>query len=125
MLNFKTKKFLVNIEASNNSKMIYAICASIILITLSIFNFSLFNWQQFKTIGQNSVLGTQNEIERELDYWYNMVSQHPNYIVAWLEIAKLENLRGNQQAVKNAIKFAEAIEPNIEELIKTKKKLGL
>ena len=125
MLNFKPKKFLVNIKASNNSKMIFTLCASIVLITLSIFNFSLFYWQKYQTINQKNVLGTQNEIERGLDYWYNIVSQHPNYIVAWLEIAKLENLRGNQQAVTNAIKFAEAIEPNLEELIKTKKELGL
>jgi hypothetical protein len=125
MLNFKPKKFLANIKASNNLKIIYTLCASIVLITLSIFNFSLFYWQKFQTINQKRVLGTQNEIERGLDYWYNIVSQHPNYIVAWLEIAKLENLRGNQQAVTNAIKFAEAIEPNLEELIKTKKELGL
>ena len=125
MLNFKSKNILLKIKASNNPKMIYTVCALIVLITLSIFNFSLFYRQQFKTISQNSVLGTQNEIEEKLDYWYNMVSQHPNYIVAWLEIAKLENLRGNQQAVKNAIKFAEAIEPNFEDLIKTKNELGL
>jgi len=125
MINFKSKNIFGRLKARNNPKMIYTACALIILIALSIFNFSLFYWQQFRTFSQNSVLGTQNMAEEELDYWYDIVSQHPNYIVAWLEIAKLESLRGNQQAVTNAIKFAEAIDPNLEDLIKTKYELGL
>ena len=125
MIHFKSKKFNLGLKVNKDSKMIYTICASVLLITLSIFNFSLYHWQQYKLIRNPKVEGAQNEIVVGLDYWYKMASQHPDYIVAWLEIAKLEKLRGNTQASKKALEFAEDIEPNFPELIKTKNGLGL
>jgi tetratricopeptide (TPR) repeat protein len=125
MLNIKTKKIISILPSGHNSKIIYTACALITLVTLSIFNLSFFYSQQYKALSDKIVLGAKTNAETKLDYWYSMASQHPNYIVAWLEIAKLENGRGNYQAVLNAIKFAEAIEPNFEELTQTKKELGL
>ena len=125
MPNIKSEKIKSFLSSGNNSKIIYTACALVILVTLSIFNLSYFYSQQFRALNDKIVLGAKNNTETKLDYWYEMASQHPNYIVAWLEIAKLENGRGNHQAVLNAIKFAEAIEPNLEELAQTKKELGL
>jgi tetratricopeptide (TPR) repeat protein len=125
MPNIKTKKNLSILPSGWNSKVIYTVCAITALVTLSIFNLSFFYSQQYKALNNRIVLGAKTNTDSRLDYWYNMASQHPNYIVAWLEIAKLEHQRGNHQAVLNAIKFAEAIEPNIEELARTKKELGL
>lgn len=125
MPNIKSEKIKSFFPPGNNSKIIYTACALVVLVTLSIFNLSFFYSQQYKALNDKIVLGAKNNTETQLDYWYKMASQHPNYIVAWLEIAKLENGRGNHQAVLNAIKFAEAIEPNFEELTQTKKELGL
>lgn len=125
MPNIKSEKIKSFFSSGNNSKIIYTACALVVLVTLSIFNLSYFYSQQLRALNDKIVLGTKNNTETKLDYWYKMASQHPNYIVAWLEIAKLENGRGNHQAVLNAIKFAEAIEPNLEELAQTKKELGL
>ena len=125
MPNIKSEKIKSFLLSGKNSKIIYTACALVVLVTLSIFNLSFFYSQQYKALNDKIVLGAKNNTETQLDYWYQMASQHPNYIVAWLEIAKLENGRGNHQAVLNAIKFADAIEPNFEELAQTKKELGL
>jgi hypothetical protein len=125
MPNIKSEKIKSFLSSGNNSKIIYTACALVVLVTLSVFNLSYFYSQQYRALSDKIVLGAKNNTETKLDYWYKMASQHPNYIVAWLEIAKLENVRGNNQAVLNAIKFAEAIEPNFEELAQTKKELGL
>jgi len=125
MPNIKTKNILSTLSSKYNSKLIYTLCGLTALIALSIFNLSFFYSQQYKALNKKVVLGAKVNTETQLNYWYEMVSEHPNYIVAWLEIAKLESRRGNDQAAINAIKFAEDIEPNFEELALTKKALGL
>lgn len=109
----------------NKTRKIYIICGSILLITLSMFNFSLYYWRQFNFIKKNTVLGIQNNASKELSYWYSLTSKYPDYIIAWIEIAQLESRRGNFQAAKNAIIRAEEINPNFEGLIKIKVQLGL
>jgi len=125
MPNIKTKNILSTLFSKYDSKLIYTLCGLTALIALSIFNLSFFYSQQYKALNKKVVLGAKVNTETRLDYWYEMVSEHPSYIVAWLEIAKLESRRGNDQAAINAIKFAEDIEPNFEELALTKKALGL
>lgn len=124
MLKLHLQKLSSNSEVAKNTRLVYVICASIILITLSIFNFSLYYSRQFNLYKENNVLGVQKFPVKELRYWYNLVAQHPDYITAWIEIAKLEIARGNTQAAVNAVEFAETIEPNADEVIKIRQQVG-
>jgi hypothetical protein len=121
----KPKKIISTLSSWNKSKNIYAACGLTVLTALSVLNISYYYSQQYKAFSKQLVLGTTSTTDSRLDYWYSVAVEHPNYIIAWLEIAKLESDRGNSIAVLNAINFAEAIDPNFEELLAIKKKLGL
>lgn len=119
------KNILSIIKLKSNTKTNLIIFISTVLVVFSIFNLFLFYRHKVQILRSSPILGTQNKAEGKLDYWYGMVSQHPDYISAWIEIARLEYERGNIKAVEYAINSAEAIDPNFEYLTKTKKELRL
>lgn len=76
---------------------------------------------------KEAILGANKDKEliERLDFWYETVSRHPDYIIGWIEIIRLEYKRKNLKAVERALYFAEKINPNHEELIKVKRELSL
>ena len=125
MIKVGLKNIVPIIKLQSNTKTRLIVFISTVLIVFSVFNIFQFYKHQLKVLNSRPILGTQNKDEERLDYWYEMVSQHPDYITAWIEIARIEYKRGNLKAVEFAIKSAEAIDPNFEYLADTKKELHL
>ena len=99
---------------------LYILCVTLILIALSIFNLAFYLFKE-----NREVLGTKTETSKEITFWYDFLANNPTYKEGWLELAKLEYERGNFASAKEALEQAEKIDPNSEELLWLREKLGL
>ena len=101
-------------------KTVYILCATIILVALSLFNLSLY-FTKGKPERNKKVLGTEIVVYREIYYWKGLLEANPQYLEGWLELAKIEYSIGNYEEAKNAVSKASEIDPNSEELKKVRK----
>ena len=99
---------------------LYILCVTLILIALSIFNLAFYLFKE-----NREVLGTTTETSNEIGFWYDFLANNPTYKDGWLELARLEYDEGNLASAKESLEQAEKIDPNSEELLLMREKLGL
>ncbi|KKR00092.1 MAG: hypothetical protein UT24_C0017G0018 [Candidatus Woesebacteria bacterium GW2011_GWB1_39_12] len=99
---------------------LYVLCVILILIALSIFNLAFYLFKE-----NREVLGTTTETSNEIGFWYDFLANNPTYKDGWLELARLEYDEGNLASAKESLEQAEKIDPNSEELLLMREKLGL
>lgn len=65
------------------------------------------------------VLGTQIEVDQSKDklqeeklFWEEVISKHPTYRDAYIELAQIESLLGNTKRVEERLEKAFSIDPN-------------
>jgi len=107
-------------KAKTDLSILYISCAFLVLITLSLFNLALY---LFKS--NHEVLGANSEVSQEIIFWHDFLTENPSYIDGWLELTKLEYEKGNFASSQEALRQAEIIDPNSEELKKLKIDLDL
>lgn len=96
-------------------------CTAVLVFSLSTFNTSFFLYP-------NKVLGASSKnvkAEEEKSYWQELLSQYPNYIEGWIELAKVELKSGNHPAAIYALNKAKEIDPNSQEIKELESSLGL
>ncbi|OGM20764.1 hypothetical protein A2714_03745 [Candidatus Woesebacteria bacterium RIFCSPHIGHO2_01_FULL_38_9] len=107
----------VSFKENKDKLFFYSACAVIIIIALSLFNFSLFIYPKKTVKTQDNV-----QSKDEIFYWEGFVREHPSYIAGWLELAKSYYKIGEFALAQSALQNAESIDPNSEDLksLKTK-----
>jgi Flp pilus assembly protein TadD len=58
------------------------------------------------------VLGTNDDIEKRLEFWQDILSETPSYLPGIVEAAKIEILKGNFSKAVELIERAENLSPN-------------
>ena len=58
------------------------------------------------------VLGSQVDLEKERQFWTNIVTDSPTYRDGWLELAKIEDEMGNHDTAEKYQLKAVQIDPN-------------
>ncbi len=105
-------------KESKDKFFLYAACAVIIIVALSLFNFSLFGYPK-RTVKTEKTTRSQGDII----YWEGFVKENPSYIAGWLELAKSYYKAGDLMLTLSALQSAEKIDPNSEELKNLKGRL--
>lgn len=76
----------------------------------------------------NNVLGAESEISSGVNdeaFWKEYLSKYPNYFPGWLELARLESEKNNFYEFTSALKKAENLNPNSNEVKELKFRYGL
>ncbi len=100
----------------------YAYCLAIIsLLILTGVNIN-------KYIENQKVLGAKIDIsplQEEKNYWENLITDHPTFVDAYLQLAKVEVEIGDKEKAINLIKKALTLDPNETKIIEVQEELGL
>lgn len=89
------------------------------LTSLSLFNLSLIFYNPPKP-----VLAKTNNYAG-VEFWQNFLALHPTYFNGWVELSSLQIQNGDLEAARESYSHAFRINPNSEELIILKLKLGV
>jgi hypothetical protein len=88
-------------------------CVLLTLITLCIFNFSIYFFRKPAKI--TIPIKTDNR-NVKLKYWNDFLSIHEDYYYGWIELAKLEFQGNNVNQAVNALEHAYNLNPNSSEV---------
>ena len=80
------------------------------LLVLSLSMFLLSNYLNQKP--EIKVLGAQVDLEKEKQFWLEIIGKSPTYRDGWVELAKIEKDLGNTQLSKKYLDKAIEIDPN-------------
>jgi len=104
--------------SAKNSILIASLIVS--LTSIVILNISLIFYEAPKVVyAQNT------QIDRQIDFWENFLEVHPSYFSGWVQLANLEIIKQNKEAALESYYRAYKINPNSEELILLRLKLGI
>ncbi len=95
----------------NHLYLFCSICAVIVILSLSSFNFERFLAKQ-KVLGTQTEIATQNALTEQILFWEKLVSENPTYRDGWLELGKLYEQAGQSDKGTAALLKARQIDPN-------------
>lgn len=102
-------------KPKSKTSFIYIAFVLVVIATLAFFNLTI----HFSPIETQAVLSSQtntNNKEAHLIYWEKIVSENPQYIDGWIELAKIRLERGDILGTLQALDTARKIDPNSESL---------
>lgn len=104
------------VKTSLPRKRLFLFVGALVLL-LSVINFSL--WTR-NYLTRN----TRRDVEKEIIFWENLVSQIPTYRDGYLKLAILYNRLGNASKAKESLQKAIDIDPNHGKVSDLKETLG-
>jgi cytochrome c-type biogenesis protein CcmH/NrfG len=93
----------------------YVVCVLVALISLTFFNLSVY----LSPAKTQVILGSQATTDNysgQLIYWESILSENPDYIEGWIELAKMKSTKGDTIGAQQAIDMARKIDPNRDRL---------
>lgn len=63
---------------------------------------------------KSNVLGVNIQRDEEIGYWKDLLSENPDYLPGWVELAKLEKEKGDIEGFEITVDNVKAIDPNSE-----------
>lgn len=116
----KRKKKLNKKKTSFKRELTFLISATAIVTVIGLSVFNVKNSSQ-----KQVVLGIQSvSLDEQKVFWENVISVHPTYIDAWLELARVAYELGDKNYAIGALNSAISIDPNSEKVKKVSEELG-
>ena len=122
LLNLDLRKVKLN---QNNHLTLAVFCITIVILSLSFFNYVLYASKPTSTLGIRIELDTRAELRSEKTFWETFLERYPDYLPGWLELAKIEIQLENIDSAKHALFQAKKIDPNSRRLLEVGTELGL
>jgi len=86
-------------------------CLIIVIITLTLFNISYYLFSKPKILYVKKDLTNS-----EISFWQTFLASHPSYLEGWVELAKLNIVKGDKIGAEIAYQKAIKIDPNSVEI---------
>ena len=95
--------------------------AVVAILFLSALNLNLYTK---KGLSSDKILGINIQREEEISYWKDLLSENPDYLPGWVELAKLQKEKGDLEGFEIAFDNIRNIDPNSEllDLLETSSK---
>ncbi len=94
-------------------------CFLFLLLCLSIFNISFFINSKPKIL-----FAKTDDRDQKVKLWKAFTTEHPDYFEGYVELSKLELVKGNFEEAMKYYLIANSINPNSEKVIELKKRLA-
>lgn len=100
-----------NSKFSNHLFDFVFLSLTLVVLSLSMFSLSTYFANRKPEI---KVLGSQIDLEKEEQFWQDVVTHTPTYRDGWIELAKIEAEKGNALKAQIHLSRALEIDPNYQ-----------
>lgn len=107
----KTNKNLIINSPTPNTHRTLLFVLVLLLLSLSIFNLSIYWNARPKTI-----YAKLDNFEEKSNFWYSFLTVHPDYFQGWIELSKIQINQGDLKLAKESLENAKVLNPNAPEI---------